>query len=165
MSLKRRLQSQPKRLLFARLALLAGKRFKGNTAKSIPAYARTGRNFSNTTLTVMKSLAVKGALSLAILTLLAVASTKSPGGEFHSPFSPNPQSQSSWFSLRSESSTLRLTLSDAPCTLGTPYPDQPTAACQQTYDLHRLTVFLIAASSLQLLFLAFIAMMAFRSNR
>lgn len=124
-----------------------GKPFKVTTAKFtvLPMMARVVR-------------------SSLILTLLVAVWLTCHSTAHSSPLSLAQSSRFSWHSSQSESSTLRLTLSAAPCTLDQDYQTQPTAECQGVYDLHRVTVYLIAASAIQVLLLAFIAIMQFRSR-
>lgn len=106
----------------------------------------------------------KVARSFLTLILLALVSGSHPStGEF----SPSLQSDSRQLSSSVSSPQfygVAFISSEAPCTLGDSYQNQPTAQCQSTYDTHRLTVFIIAALSIQTLLLGAILAMQFRHH-
>lgn len=113
----------------------------------------------------VKRLMVRRAISLVVFAPMVWAISSLPS--FDVPSSP-VQNYSAHYSLpgsRSFSTSLSLTLSSAPCTLATPYQDQPIAECQTAYDIHRITVFLIASQSLIVLLLGALLIMQFRASR
>lgn len=143
----------------ARVKLLrAEKRSKVITAKSTTAITRYSIRKA------MSSIPVRVVRNSLILTLLVWVSGALPSTVLSSQYSQRQSSHYSLSAFSSPVSTVSSISQEAPCTLGDSYQSQPTAACQETYDTHRQTVFLIAALSLQTLLLAAILVLQLRNQ-